>query len=319
MGYDYGKIWVAGSAGRVGRMIRNMLDMRDVELFETDIEDLDITSAKDVNLFGSRNRPNTIINCAGLTDVQACEENPEQAYKVNALGVRNLSAIARKIDARMIQISTDDIFWDSKERSFHEFDTPNPRTVYGKSKLAGENFVKELAPKHLIIRSSWVYGKDGKNFVNAIIGQAQRGERIEAAVDDYASPTSAKELSKVILRLIQAEQEGIYHAVCGGYCSRYGLAQEILRLMGKEDIELIPKKMEEINSPFKGPEYTMLDNMMLRMCDIQTPAAWQEALAEYVEEYGKEYMEENMKEYSVGRNRPQKNSIDGNYSNGRGM
>ena len=284
MGYDYGKIWVAGASGRVGTMIHNMLDMRDVELFETDIEELDITDAREVNLFGLRNRPNTIINCAGMTDVKACEENMEQAYKVNALGARNLSAIARKIDARIIQISTDDIFWDTKERSFHEFDTPNPRTVYGKSKLAGENFVKELAPKHLIIRSSWVYGKEGDNFVNSIIEKAQSGQPIEAAVDDFACPTSARELSRVILRLIQEEQEGIYHAVCSGHCSRYMLAQEVLRLLGRGDEKLTPVKMAEIPSTLEGPEYTILDNMMLRMCKIQTPTSWQEALAEYIEE-----------------------------------
>lgn len=285
MGYDYGKIWVAGAAGRVGTMIRNMLDMRDVELFETDIEDLDITSAKDVNLFGSRNRPNTIINCAGMTDVRACEENLEQAYKVNALGARNLSAIARKIDARIIQISTDDIFRDTQEKCHHEFDTPNPGTVYGKSKLAGENFVKELAPKHLIIRSSWVYGTEGRNFVNSIIEQAKDGGRIEAAEDDFACPTSAKELSRVILRLIQAEQEGIYHAVCAGHCSRYELAQEILRLLGRQEAELVPVKMSDIRPVFGEPEYTILDNMMLRMCGIQEPCGWKDALGEYVAEY----------------------------------
>lgn len=283
MGYDYGKIWVAGASGRVGTMIHNMLDMRDVELFETDLEDLDITDAKEVNQFGLRNRPNTIINCAGLTDVKACEENMEQAYKVNALGARNLSAVARKIDARIIQISTDDIFWDAQEKSFHEFDTPNPETVYGKSKLAGENFVKELAPKHLIIRSSWVYGKDGANFVNSIIEKAEKGQRIEAAVDDFACPTSAKELSKVILRLIQAEQEGIYHAVCAGFCSRYELAQEILKHLGREEVELVPVKLGE-SAVNGGTRYTILDNMMLRMCNIETPVSWQEALAEYLEE-----------------------------------
>ena len=285
MGYDYGKIWVAGAAGRVGTMIHDMLDMRDVELLETDVEELDITHAAEVNLFGSRNRPNTIINCAGMTDVQECEKHIEQAYKVNALGARNLSAIARKIDARIIQISTDDIFWDKRYRSFHEFDVPNPRTVYGKSKLAGENFVKELAPKHLIIRSSWVYGMEGHNFVNSIIEQAKNGGCIEAAVDDYACPTSAKELSREILRLIKEEQEGIYHAVCGGSCSRYELAEEILRLMGKTDVRLEAKKMVELQSSIDGPEYTILDNMMLRMSEIETPVPWKEALKEYLQEY----------------------------------
>ena len=228
------------------------------------------------------------------------------------MGARNLSAIARKIDARIIQISTDDIFWDNSCRRFHEFDTPNPRTVYGKSKLAGENFVKELAPKHLIIRSSWVYGKEGHNFVNSIIEQVQRGGIIEAAVNEYACPTSARELCKVILRLIQEEQEGIYHAVCSGSCSRYELAQEILRIMGRQDVRLEPVELGDpgqipggsaancgIRYTQRAPRnscpaggsavncgirYTILDNMMLRMCGIEEPEPWQAALKEYLQE-----------------------------------
>lgn len=285
MSYDYGKIWVAGANGRVGRMIRNMLDMRDVELFETDKEDLDITSAEEVTLFGLRNRPNTIINCAGLTDTELCERNVEEAYKVNALGARNLSAVARKLDARIIQLSTDDVFSSSEDRKFHEFDTPRPVTVYGKSKLAGENFVKELAPKHLIIRSSWVYGKGGANFVNMIIEKAKKGEQIKVPDDEFALPTSAAELSKVIIRLIQKEQEGIYHAVCGGVrCSRYELAKEIVRLLGKDESLLIPAALQELDPKLQGPDYTVLDNMMLRMCEIEEPKDWKEALADYIKD-----------------------------------
>ena len=283
MSYNYGKIWVVGASGRVGSMIHSMLDIRHAELFETDSEELDITDAKEVNLFGSRNRPNTIINCAGIADAAFCEEHMEEAYKVNALGARNLSAIARKIDARIIQISTDDIFRDNTRKEHHEFDTPNPENIYGKSKLAGENFVKELAPKHLIIRSSWVYAKGGENFVNYVIRHAEEGKQISAPVDDFACPTSAKELTKVILRLIEAEQEGIYHVVCSGYCSRYELAKEILRLLGKDESLVVPVKRfgeEESRS-------TILDDMMLRMCGIERPLPWQEALAEYIEDYKK--------------------------------
>lgn len=282
MGYDYGKIWVAGASGRVGTMIRNELDMRNVELYETDLEDVDITCAKDVTLFGMRNRPNTIINCAGI-DPEACEEDVELAYKVNALGARNLAAIARKIDARIIQLSTDDVFSTSEDCKFHEFDTPNPVTVYGKTKFAAESFVKELCPKHLIIRSSWIYGKSGKNFVNDVMEKADAGKEIVAAVNEYAVPTSAREISKVILRLIREEQDGIYHAVCGGTrCSRYELAQEILRLMGKEEVTLTGKKRQEIREDLVGADYTVLDNMMLRMCGIQEPIDWKEALKEYI-------------------------------------
>lgn len=283
MGYDYGKIWVVGAEGRVGSVIREMLDGYEADLLETDMEDVDITCASDVALFAAINRPNTIINCAGLTDVRLCEENIEQAYKVNALGVRNLSAEARKLDARIIQLSTDDIFHDTKNTVFHEFDTPNPKTVYGKSKLAGENFVKELAPKHLIIRSSWVYGKAGDNFVNSILEQSKTSDSIELPEEQYASPTSAKELARVILRLMRAEQEGVYHAVCKGVCSRRELAGEILRLTGRGNVQLLSRKADESVGGASCAEYTVLDNLMLRMCNIETPVTWEEALAEYIE------------------------------------
>lgn len=280
MGYKYGRVWVAGASGRVGTMIRNILDTRDADLYETDKDELDITDAAEVNKYGLRYRPNVIINCAGIPNARFCEEHVEEAYKVNALGARNLSAVARKIDARIIQISTDDIFTCEEEKSFHEFDDPNPVTVYGKSKYAGENFVKELAPKHLIIRSSWVYGSEGENFVNYVISKVKAGEKVEAAVDDYACPTSAKELSRVILRLIKAEQEGIFHTVCSGFCSRYELAKEIVRLIGADESLIVPVNRNES----KVPRYTVLDDMMLRMCNIDRPSSWQDALAEYIEE-----------------------------------
>lgn len=285
MGYDYGKIWVTGASGRVGTMIRRILDMRDVELLETDVDDLDITCTDEVTKFASRNRPNTIINCAGLTDVDECEKNIEKAYRVNALGSRNLSAVARKIDARIIQLSTDDVFSSQQEKAFNEFDTPNPVSVYGKSKLAGENFVKELAPKHLIIRSSWVYGREGMNFVNYIIQKVSAGEKVRAATDEFAVPTSAKELSRVIIRLVKEEQEGIYHAVCrGGCCSRYELAREIARMLGKDESLVVPAMLKELHPRMEGPDYTLLDNLMLRMCEMESPATWKEALAEYINE-----------------------------------
>ena len=280
MGYKYGKVWVAGASGRVGTMIHNILDTRDVDLFETDKEELDITDAEAVKRYGLSYRPNAIINCAGIPNAKFCEEHMEEAYKVNALGARNLSALARKIDARIIQISTDDLFSSEEERFFHEFDNPNPVTVYGKSKYAGENFVKELAPKHLIIRSSWVYGAEGENFVNYVISKTKAGEKVEAAVDDYACPTSAKELSRVILRLMKNEQEGIFHAICRGYCSRYDLAVETVRLIGGDESLIVPVNRNEN----KVPRYTVLDDMMLRMCDIDRPLSWKEALKEYIEE-----------------------------------
>lgn len=283
MGYDYGKIWVVGAYGRVGSIIREMLDIRKVELLETDIDDIDITDVSAVSAYVQRNRPNTIINCAGMTDMEACEKNIEQAYRVNALGARNLSAAARRVNALMIQLSTDDVFYDGERTLRNEFDQPNPVSVYGKPKLAGENFVKELTPKHLIIRSSWVYGH-GKNFVNYVLDESKKGHDIEVPNNQFASPTSARELARCVLRLIKSGQEGVFHAVCQGDCSRMELAQEILNITGNTDVKLVPKVMTDPDMGIAVPEFTVLDTLMLRMCQIDPLPDWKAALKDYIEE-----------------------------------
>ncbi|MDD3278376.1 MAG: dTDP-4-dehydrorhamnose reductase [Lachnospiraceae bacterium] len=287
MGYDYGRIWVVGAYGRVGSTIRDMLDIRKVELLETDVDDVDITDVEAVTAFAQRNRPNTIINCAGMTDMEACEKDMEQAYRVNALGARNLSAAARKVKALMIQLSTDDVFYDGKRTLRNEFDQPNPVTIYGKSKLAGENFVKELTPKHLIIRSSWVYGR-GKNFVNYILEESRKSDIIQIPDQQYASPTSAKELARCVLRLIKSGQEGVFHAVCQGDCSRMELAQEILDMTGREQVKLVPRVTADSDMGVTIPEYTILDTLMLRMCRIEPLQDWRTALQEYIREKNNE-------------------------------
>ena len=153
------KVWICGANGRVGRKMTELLENTPVELLLRDHEADDITDPKAVRDYAGMNRPHFIVNCAGLTDVAMCEENKEEAFKVNALGARNLSVAARMGKARMIQLSTDDVFDGSGQTPYTEFDTANPQTVYGKSKLAGENFVKEFCNRHIIVRSSWIFGE----------------------------------------------------------------------------------------------------------------------------------------------------------------
>ena len=143
------KIWVSGASGQVGTAITDVADPLAFELLNTDVEELDITEIDEVLNFAELNRPDVIINCAGITDVALCEKNPELAYKVNALGARNLSIAARKIGAKLVQISTDDVFDGQSSEPYCEFDDTNPKTVYGRSKRAGENYVKEFTEKHL--------------------------------------------------------------------------------------------------------------------------------------------------------------------------
>lgn len=279
---DMHTVWIVGADGRVGQEIKKLLNTREVEVLTTDKEDVNITNSNDVSAYALMNHPHYIINCAGLTDVQKCEEEVENAFKVNALGARNLSTAARKIKARLVHLSTDDVFDGNNSTPYNEFDNTNPQTMYGKSKLAGENFVKELASKHIIIRSSWIFGK-GDDYLSHILKMAKNGEKIHAAIDQVASPTSAKELAKMIVNLMFHGEDGLYHITCQGSCSRYEFVQEILRLNGAKS-EIIPVTAKEDLLTAMRPSYSVLDNLMLRMSDLPLLPEWKIALKEYMEE-----------------------------------
>ena len=185
------KVWIAGASGQIGRALNDVLDPMQIEALNTDLDELDITDTDEVINFGTVNRPDVIINCTGITDTDECEANPEHAYRVNALGARNLSIVARKCGSKIVQLSTDDVFDGQSKKPYTEFDDTNPLTVYGKSKRAGENYVKEFTHKHFIIRSNWVYGHQGNNFVNRVLEAADKGISLSVASDQFGSPTSA--------------------------------------------------------------------------------------------------------------------------------
>lgn len=271
------RIWVAGAGGQVGRdFVRLLEKSEEVEMLPTDIGDVDITDAESVRLFMEMNRPEIIVNCVGMTDLMACEENKDEAFCINALGARNLSVAARSFRSRMVQISTDDVFDGSAQCPYDEFDPPRPCSVYGKSKLAGENFVRSIAPKYLIIRSSWVYG-EGRNFVTDVLNRAERGEQI-LVEQGYASPTSALEVARTMLMLLKEEAYGTYHATCQGVCSREEFAEKILQLSGKK----AEVRVTETNRELLRPRYAVLDNLMLRISKMELLPSWEQALEAYL-------------------------------------
>lgn len=276
------KIWIVGAAGQLGMAINQVLDPLEVEVFNTDQEELDITHTDEVLNFGEMNRPDVIINCAGVVDVALCEKNPELAYQVNALGARNLSIVARKVGAKIVQLSTDDVFDGLSKVPYGEFDDTNPKTVYGRSKRAGENYVKEFTHKHFIIRSNWVYG-EGNNFVNSVLAAAKEGRELSVASDQFGSPTSAKDLARLILHLIKTNEYGTYHVTCQGVCSRYEFVQEILRLAGMETgLRAVPTEESQLSSA--RPAYAVLDNFILRIIDLYEMPKWKDSLKEYMED-----------------------------------
>ena len=277
------KIWIVGSLGHMGQALIRLLDMMEYELYETDKDELDITDEHAVSLFMHRNRPDVVINCAGYhPSAGAAQSETDMAYKVNAVGARNLAQSAESIQAKLIQISTDDVFDGIRHTPYTEFDDTNPKTVYGRSKRAGENYVKEFTHKHFILRSNWVYG-NGNNFVNRVLHVADTKDELLVASDQFGSPTSAKDLARIILYLIQTNEYGTYHATCQGVCNRYEFAQEILKLAGKQ-INLRPVMTSESDLSSARPAYAVLDNFILRIINVYDMPEWKTSLREYMNE-----------------------------------
>ena len=276
------KIWITGAEGHIGTALLDLLEGVEYQLLPTDINEVDITKIDEVTQFVHVNRPDVVINCAGLTDVQECENNVDEAYRVNAIGVRNVALAANEVNAKVIQISTDDVFDKESRIPYNEFDNVHPRTIYGKSKEAGEKILTQLLNRFVIIRSSWIYGI-GRDFVDEVLRNVGQGKTMEVPNNQYAAPTRAKELAKVIRYFIDNEEYGLYHVVCPGSCSRYEFARTILEYSGKAgELDLYPVVIEDS----ARPTYSVLDNMMLRLTGIEEPKEWKTALKEYLDETG---------------------------------
>lgn len=276
------KVWIVGASGQIGTAINEVIEPLEIEVFNTDKEELDIADTDEVIRFGDMNRPDVIINCAAITDLEECERDKDQAYRVNALGPRNLCIVARKIGAKVIQISTDDVFDGASRRPYNEFDQTNPRTVYGKSKKAGEDYVKEFTHKHFIIRSNWVYGKGGKNFVNDVL--AAGGKTVSASKDELGAPTSAKDLARAILYFMNTNEYGVYHITCSGVCSRAEFAEEIKEL-SKVDVNIDEIEIDENG---ERPAYAVMENFILRLENGFVMPDWKTSLKEYLSDMGME-------------------------------
>lgn len=277
------KLLVTGCNGQLGRAVAKLYEGNaEVELVNTDVAELDITNLEQTLEFVEKVKPYAIINCAAHTGVDACETDVENAYKINALGPRNLSIAASKVGAKMVQISTDYVFSGDANKPYTEFDEPAPQGVYGKSKLEGELFVKQFADKFFIIRTAWLYG-DGKNFVKTMLRLAETNDKVRVVSDQYGSPTSTKELAKIIDKLLWTENYGTYHGTCEGSCSWADFAKEIFRLAGKNtEVDYITTA--EYPTPAKRPAYSVLEKFMLKLTVGYKPADWHDAIAEYIAE-----------------------------------
>ena len=286
------KILVTGCNGQLGRAIRKEYAASDVEFINTDVVEgegvvsLDITDVDAVLKLVRAEKPDVIINCAAHTNVDKCEEQWDLAYKINAIGPRNLSIAATEADAKMIHVSTDYVFEGNGTRPYTEFDAPNPVSAYGKTKLEGENFVKEFAKKHFILRTAWLYG-DGKNFVKTMLALAENHDELNVVCDQVGTPTSAVELAKMILYLEGTENYGTFHATCEGDTNWADFAEAIFKRAGKnvKVNHVTSKQYKEMNpASANRPAYSILEDYMIKLTSDFVMADWQDALDVYMKE-----------------------------------
>lgn len=253
------KILVTGAKGMLGQDLCPVLEDEDFEVVETDIHNLDITDINQVEKMLKSEKPDMVIHCAGYTNVDLAESEPEKASKINGLGTENLAKVCGKNDITMIYISTDYVFDGTKTEPYKPTDEPNPQSVYGKTKRDGEIAVQKYCDKYYITRTSWLYGHHGKNFVETMISISQNPE-VKVVNDQTGCPTWTMELCNGIVKLINEEAPyGIYQ-VCGSEPTTwYDFAKEIYKLM-KLDVNLKPCKTEEFPRPAKRPAYSAMDN-----------------------------------------------------------
>ena len=284
------KILVTGCNGQLGREINRIYQgSSEYEIFNTDVAcdhatKLDITNIDQVLELAREVKPYAIINCAAHTGVDACETDQDNAYRINAIGPRNLSIAATETGAKMVHISTDYVFAGNAKKPYVEFDRPDPQGMYGATKLAGEQFVQQFAKDFFIIRTAWLYG-DGKNFVKTMLRLSETNDEVRVVGDQFGTPTRTAELAKAIRVLLPTENYGLFHGTCEGSCNWADFAKEIFRLAGK-DTKVKDITTAEYPTPAVRPAYSVLENYMFKLTTDFQFAQWQDAAAEYVKGLG---------------------------------
>ncbi|NMM65087.1 dTDP-4-dehydrorhamnose reductase [Clostridium sp. P21] len=289
------KILITGAKGQLGSQIRSIIERRnselgkidkiyyDVEVKYVDFKEMDITKLDVVLNFVRDLKPDIIINCAAYTNVDKCESDLDNAFKVNSIGPRNLAIAAEKVNAKLLHVSTDYVFNGMGNIPFKEYDIPQPVSVYGKTKLLGEQYVRENCSKYFIVRTAWLYGKYGKNFVYTIVNAAKERGHLDVVDDQRGNPTNAEDLAYHILKIALTEEYGLYHCTGEGECSWYDFACRIVEYAGI-DCTVNQVTSDKLNRAAKRPSFSSLDNMMLRSTTGNEMRDWEKALEAFIED-----------------------------------
>ena len=277
------RVLVTGAAGMLGTELVALF-RREFDVTPADVAEFDMRDASATDAFVAEAKPAVIINCAAYTDVDGAEGDPEAAFDVNAGGAENIAAAAERVGARVVQVSTDYVFDGTGDTPYAETDEPRPLGVYGRSKFAGERKVAEACSDALIVRTAWLYGHAGPNFIERMLSLASSGRVLRVVDDQVGAPTNVRDLAGAILELIAVEATGVVNATNRGWCTWFEFAREILDLAGHEDIPVEPVTSQEFPRPARRPGYSVLSLARLVSLTGKEPRSWRDALAEYLAE-----------------------------------
>lgn len=287
------KILITGANGQLGTELLRQLAaggsalgsmpaaLKGSEAVGIDIEDGNLANQAEAFALVEKHAPDVVLNCAAFTNVDACESEPDTAFAANAIAARNLARVCEARGAKIVHVSTDYVFAGDGQRPYKETDLPAPRSVYGATKLLGESYLREFCSRWFILRTAWLYGRNGKNFVKTIQALARDKGEVKVVDDQLGNPTNAEDLAHHILKLAPTEEYGLYHCTGDGVCSWFDFAREIVRASGIE-ADVVPCTTEEFPRPAPRPAFSALDNAMLRLTVGDGMRPWQAALDDYI-------------------------------------
>ncbi|PER02684.1 dTDP-4-dehydrorhamnose reductase [Bacillus cereus] len=275
------KVLVTGAKGQLGQDVVSLLKEQTWEVFGFGREELNITDEKQVSEKVLLIQPDIIIHTAAYTQVDRAESDEEAAFKVNAEATKYLAQAAEAVGAKFCYVSTDYVFDGTKGTPYKADDQTNPQTVYGKSKLVGEQYTQEYCSKSYIVRTSWVFGLYGNNFVKTMLRLAEENKELGIVHDQVGSPTYTTDLARFIISLVQTDKYGVYHGSNSGVCSWYEFAKEIFK---QSNIEIVvnPIKTEDFPRPAARPKYSVLDKGMIEENEFESFQNWKEALKDFL-------------------------------------
>lgn len=276
------KILITGFKGMLGFDLVNKLKEENHDLILTDVEELDITNLEEVKGILNQEKPEVLINVAAYTDVDGCETNRELAFNVNSIGPKNLAIACKENDTKLLHISTDYVFPGNNTKPYTEEDETGPQSYYGETKLKAEEFIKKNMEKYFIVRTAWLYGINGKNFVKTMLNLAKTNSEITVVNDQRGSPTFTVDLAYCISELVKTDKYGTYHVTNSDECTWYDFAKNIFEL-ANVDVKVKAVTTDEYPTPAKRPEYSVLSHEKWNKMGFKPLRSYKDALRSYME------------------------------------